>query len=87
MTFMYLFQIFKYVCICKIFEFDLASFKKEHLSFMTKGQLISKFLFGTYHRFDQNSKENIVMISALKVFIASLGLPRSFFGLPVGFFY
>ena len=37
------------------------------------------------HRFDQNSNENIVRISALKVFIASLGLPGSFFGLPVGF--
>jgi hypothetical protein len=37
------------------------------------------------HCFDQNSNENIVKISALKVFIASLGLPGSFFGLPVGF--
>ena len=30
----------------------------------------------------QNSNENIVRISALKVFIASLGLPGSFLGLP-----
>ena len=30
--------------------------------------------------FDQNSNENIARISALKVFIASLGLPVSFFG-------
>ena len=37
------------------------------------------------HRFDQKSNENIVRISALKVFIASLGLPRSFFGFPVDF--
>ena len=37
------------------------------------------------HRFDQNSNENIVRISALKVFIASLGFPGSFLGLPVGF--
>ena len=39
------------------------------------------------HHFDQNSNKTIIRISALKVFIASLGLPRSFFGLPVGFFY
>ena len=31
------------------------------------------------------SNENIVRISALKDFIASLGLPGSFLGLPVGF--
>ena len=37
------------------------------------------------HRFDQKTIENIVRISALKVFIASLGLPGSFWGLPVGF--
>ena len=35
------------------------------------------------HRFDQNSNENIVRISALNFFVASWGLPRSFFGLPV----
>ena len=34
---------------------------------------------------DQNSNENIVRISALKVFIASLELPEIFLGLPVGF--
>jgi hypothetical protein len=34
---------------------------------------------------DQNSNENIVKISALKFFVASLGLPGSFLGLPVGF--
>ena len=33
-------------------------------------------------RFDQNSNENIVRISALKLFVASWGLPGSFFGLP-----
>jgi hypothetical protein len=38
-----------------------------------------------HHRFDQKSIENILRISALKVFIASLGLPGSFLGLPVGF--
>ena len=48
-----------------------------------KGQLISKCLW--CHCLDQNSNENIVRISALKVFIASLGLPGSFFGLLVGF--
>ena len=37
------------------------------------------------HRLDQNSNENILRISALKVFIASLGLPGSFLGFPVGF--
>ena len=37
------------------------------------------------HRFDQKSNENIVRISALKVFIASLGLSESFWGLLVGF--
>ena len=37
------------------------------------------------HRFDQNSNENIVRISALKFFVASWGLPGSFLGLPVGF--
>jgi len=35
------------------------------------------------HRFDHNSKENIVRISALKFFVASWGLPGSSFGLPV----
>jgi hypothetical protein len=34
------------------------------------------------HRFDQNSYENIVRISALKLFVASWGLPGSFLGLP-----
>ena len=37
------------------------------------------------HHFDQNSNENIVRISALKFFKSSLVLPRSFWGLPVGF--
>ena len=40
----------------------------------TKGQLISKCLFGV----DQNSNKNIVRISTLKVFIASLGVPVGF---------
>ena len=35
-----------------------------------------------FHRFDQNSNENIVRISALKFCVASWGLPGSFFGLP-----
>ena len=35
------------------------------------------------NRFDQNSIKNIVRISALKFFVASWGLPGSFFGLPV----
>ena len=48
-----------------------------------KGQLISKCLFVVIV-FDQNSNENIVRISALKFFIASLRLPGSFLGLPVG---
>jgi hypothetical protein len=34
--------------------------------------------------FDQNSNENVVRISALKVFIASLGLSGSFLGLSSG---
>ena len=34
------------------------------------------------HRFDQNSDENIVRISALKFFVASWWLPGSFLGLP-----
>ena len=34
------------------------------------------------HRFNQNSNENIVRISALKFFVASWGLPGSFLGLP-----
>ena len=34
------------------------------------------------HRFDQNSNENIVRISALKVFVASWGLLGSFMELP-----
>jgi hypothetical protein len=37
------------------------------------------------NRLDQNSNKNVVRISALKVFIVSLGLPGSFFGLSVGF--
>ena len=37
------------------------------------------------HRLDQNNNKNIVRISALKVFIAYLGLPGSFLELPVGF--
>ena len=43
-----------------------------------KGQLISKCL-------DQSSNENIVRISALNFFIASMEAPGSFLGLPVGF--
>jgi hypothetical protein len=39
------------------------------------------------HRFAQNSNENIVRISAMKVFIASLGLPGSIWGLPVGLLF
>ena len=35
------------------------------------------------HCFDQKTNKNIVSISALKVFIASLELPGSFFELPV----
>ena len=50
---------------------------------VAKGQLISKCLW--CHPFDQKSNENIVRISALEVVIASLGLPGSFWGLPVGF--
>ena len=34
------------------------------------------------HRFNQNSNENIVRISALKFFVSSWGLPGSFFGHP-----
>ena len=34
------------------------------------------------HCFDQNSNKNIVSISALKFFVASLGHPGNFFGLP-----
>ena len=34
------------------------------------------------HRFDQNSNENIVRISALKFFVAFEGFPGSFWGLP-----
>ena len=34
------------------------------------------------HRFNQNSNKNIVRNSALKFFVASWGLPGSFFGLP-----
>ena len=37
------------------------------------------------HRFDQNCNENIVRISALKVFISSLALPENFLGFPVAF--
>ena len=34
------------------------------------------------HRFDQNSNKNTVRISVVKSFVASSGLPESFFGLP-----
>jgi hypothetical protein len=34
------------------------------------------------HRFDQNSNENIVRISALKFFVAFWGIPGRFLGLP-----
>ena len=51
---------------------------------MCIGQLISKCLFGC-HSLDQSSNENIVKMSALKIFVHSLGLPGSFFGIPVGF--
>ena len=37
------------------------------------------------YRLDQNNNENIVRISPLKVFIASLGLSGKLFGVPVGF--
>ena len=52
------------------------------LSVCTKGQLILKCLW--CHRFDQNSNENIVRISALKFFVASWGLLGSFMELPGG---
>ena len=48
-----------------------------------KGQLISKCLFGVIVL--TKKIENIVRISNLKVCIASLRLPGSFWGLPVGF--
>ena len=35
-----------------------------------------------FHRFDQNRNENFVTIFALKFFVASWGLPGSFWGLP-----
>jgi hypothetical protein len=35
----------------------------------------------------QNSNKNIVRISALKIFIASLGLPLNFLGLPCLLYY
>ena len=64
-------------------EFSL--FCSVHIKKLTiKGQLISKYLIWCHH-LDQNSDENTVWISALKFFIASLGLPGSFFRLPVGF--
>ena len=47
---------------------------KSSIPTSAKGQLISKCLF-CCHRFDQNSNENIVSISALKFFVASWGLP------------
>jgi hypothetical protein len=58
--------------------FDLLKklFIKCYENAFIKGQLISKC-----HRFDQNSNENIVRISALKFFVASWGLPGSFLGL------
>jgi hypothetical protein len=34
------------------------------------------------HHFEQNSNENIVRISSLKIFVPSWGLPGRFFGLP-----
>ena len=40
----------------------------------SKGQLISKCLFGVIAWQDRNSNRNIVRISALKVFMAFLGL-------------
>ena len=60
----------------KIFTIDLR---------VTKGQLISKCLFGVIVSTKKNN-ENIVRISALKVFIVSLGLLGSFLGTLVGFF-
>ena len=48
------------------------------VKFSSKDQLIWKCLFGVIVWTNEN-------ISALKVFIASLGLPGSFLGLPVGF--
>jgi len=43
----------------------------------SKGQLIPNVFFWCHH-FDQKSNENILRISALKVFIASLGLSVGF---------
>ena len=45
---------------------------------------ISKCLFGNIC-FDQNSNENIARISALKVIVASCGLPGRLLGLPENF--
>ena len=39
------------------------------------------------HRFDQNSKKNIIRISALKFFVVSFGLPGSFWGLPYQWYH
>ena len=49
----------------------------------SKGQLISKCLLVSL--FGPKNNENIVRISALKVFKASMGLPGGFLGLLVGF--
>ena len=49
----------------------------------TKGQLISKCPFGRKTSPKKPTKN--FWISALKFFVASLGLPGSFWGLPVGF--
>ena len=49
------------------------------------GNFFNFVAFSEYLNFMQNSNENIVKISALKFFVAFLGLPGSFFGVPVGF--
>ena len=64
---------------CSCIDFTMCPYLDSYLTVKlkgtSKGQLTSKCLFG---RFDQNSKEIIVKISALKVFIALFGLPVGF---------
>ena len=59
-------------------SFDMLTAAKA-FELITKGRANFEMSFWC-HRFDQNSNKNIVRISALKVFIASLGLPGIFLG-------
>ena len=62
--------------------FDLALYHNIRIMYWNTRVSINFEMSFWCHCFDQKTNKNIVRISALKVFKASLGLPGSFLGLP-----